>query len=163
VTIGNVAAMGLPSVDLTSWSVVTDELPWAPIWEGIELKFLRRGGATGTYTILNRLAPGTVLPRHRHFGDVHGWTFQGRWHYREYEWWATPGSYVYEPPGSVHTLEVPADAGEPAVALFIIQGGLALLDDDGNPWWVEDGPSLYQHYVNALTGRGVDVPDLTLP
>ncbi|HVM40097.1 MAG TPA: 2,4'-dihydroxyacetophenone dioxygenase family protein [Acidimicrobiia bacterium] len=155
--------MTLPLVNTDTTALPTDDVPWAELSEGIEIKYLRRGGASGTYTIITRFAPGTVLPRHQHFGEVHAYTMQGRWHYQEYDWWAEAGSYAYEPPGSTHTLEVPADATEPAVVMFVIQGGLVLLDDDDRPWWVEDAQGLYNHYVAALEGRGIPVPTGILP
>jgi 2,4'-dihydroxyacetophenone dioxygenase len=35
---------------------------------------------------------------------VHGYVISGAWRYAERPWTATAGSYVFEPPGGVHTL-----------------------------------------------------------
>ena len=47
-----------------------------------------------------------VLSRHLHPNPVHGFVLKGKWFYREHDWVATEGSYVFEPPGEIHTLVV---------------------------------------------------------
>ena len=37
---------------------------------------------------------------------------KGRWKYLEHDWMAEEGSFVYEPPGEIHTLTVPDDCAE---------------------------------------------------
>ena len=73
-----------------------------------------------------RWPAGIVVPRHRHFGDVHVYTFRGRWHYKEYDWSASAGSYVFEARGATHTLVVDEDVE----AMFIVNGGQVDLGDD---------------------------------
>ena len=51
-----------------------------------------------------------------------GYTVSGRWHYLEYDFYSTAGSYIHEPAGSVHTLDVPSDNTELTEILFIIEG-----------------------------------------
>jgi len=46
---------------------------------------------------------------HRHTGSVDAYTSAGRWHYLEYDFYVTAGSYLYEAANSVHTLHVPED------------------------------------------------------
>src|SRR5215210_3040008 len=107
----------------------SEEMPWAELAPGIEAKLLRVSEQTGTYVLMNRFAPGTVLPTHRHMGTVHAFTIQGRWRYREYDWVATAGSFAFEPAGATHTLT--AEGEEDTVVLFVIEGGLIVFDDDG--------------------------------
>ena len=140
-----------------------DELPWAELAPGIEIKVLRVGGDTGRYTLMNRFAPGTVLPRHHHYGEVHAFTLSGRWGYLEYDWEAAAGDYIYEEAGSVHTLTVPADAHEPAVIQFVIDQGMDFLDDAGQPFHREDAASIAELYLNALDHAGVARPTGVLP
>lgn len=135
----------------------TAELPWAELLPGIELKVLRTGEGSGRYTLMNRFAPGTVLPRHLHHGEVHAWTVEGTWGYREYDWTATAGDYVYEPAGSVHTLVVPDDAG-PAVVQFVIDQGLDFLDDAGDVVHREDAESITTLYLETLDSAGIARP-----
>ncbi len=136
----------------------TDELPWAELAPGIEMKVLRTGVGTDRYTLMNRFAPGTVLPKHYHHGEVHAWTIAGTWGYLEYDWSATAGDYIYEPSGSVHTLAVPEDSAEPAVIQFVIEKGLDFLDDDGNAFHVENAETITQLYVDTLAANGVARP-----
>ncbi|MCZ7525562.1 MAG: 2,4'-dihydroxyacetophenone dioxygenase family protein [Acidimicrobiia bacterium] len=149
-------------VDTDTRLVPTDEIPWAELAPGIEVKLLRVGGETGTYTVMARFAPGIELPRHRHFGAVHAYTVQGRWRYREYDWVADTGSFVYEPPGSVHTLEVPDDAEGPTVVMFVMEGGMVMLDEQDQPWMYEDPETMRQHYAGALAARGIPYPHQVL-
>ena len=136
----------------------TDELPWAELAPGIEMKVLRTGAGTDRYTLMNRFAPGTVLPKHYHHGEVHAWTIEGTWGYLEYDWSADAGDYIYEPSGSIHTLVVPEDSPVPAVVQFVIEKGLDFLDDDGNAFHVENAETITQLYVDTLAAAGVERP-----
>jgi quercetin dioxygenase-like cupin family protein len=141
----------------------TDELPWAELMPGIEMKVLRVGGDSGTYTLMNRFAPGIVLPRHYHHGEVHAWTIEGEWGYLEYDWTARAGDYMHEPAGSVHTLAVPEGAPGPVTIQFVIDKGLDFLDDDGNVVHVENAQTITQLYLDTLDAAGVERPAGILP
>jgi quercetin dioxygenase-like cupin family protein len=159
-----VAASLAPTQATTDTKVVgTEAIPWATFAPGIEVRMLRVGGESGTYTLMTRFGPGTVLPRHRHMGEVHAYTIQGRWYYREYDWVAEAGSYVYEPPNSVHTLTVPADNAGPTVVLFTIHSGLVLISDDGDLLTIEDAQSMSMLYRAALEAQGIPYPAGVLP
>ena len=90
-------------------------------------------------TIVNllRVRKSGILSRHRHAGPVHATVLKGRWHYLEHPWWAEEGGYAYEPPGDIHTLEVPADVKE-MITLFHVTGAYIYVDVDGNTVGVED-------------------------
>jgi 2,4'-dihydroxyacetophenone dioxygenase len=135
-----------------------DELPWADTGIGIELKVLRVSVDTGVWVVRNRFQPGVRIPRHRHTGPVEGFTLTGRWHYLEYDFWSTAGSYIFEPAYSVHTLDVPADNNEPTDILFIIQGVLLNLDDNDEVESVSDGPNTLAAYYALLEAQGVARP-----
>jgi len=139
--------------------VSMEEIPWGEIWTGIEMKMLRIGASDGVYTILNRFAPGTVLPAHRHIGAVHAYTLRGAWCYKEYDWVARAGDFIYEPPGSVHTLMVPASGSEPTEVIFHIEKALIVLDDEGNELLSQDGPTIEAMYRQALAARGIPYPE----
>ncbi|MBW0090702.1 2,4'-dihydroxyacetophenone dioxygenase family protein [Pseudonocardia sp. KRD-184] len=78
---------------------------------------------------LFRMWPGLVSNRHLHLGAVTGLTVSGTWHYLEYDWTAGPGSFIYEPAGSIHTLEVLGD--EPVIAYFDLTGNVVNFGADG--------------------------------
>jgi quercetin dioxygenase-like cupin family protein len=155
--------MTAPVIDTTTSLVDVEAIPWADFGGGIEVKMLRVGGETGTYTVITRFAPGVQLPKHRHFGSVHAYTIEGRWHYLEYPWVAETGSFIFEPPGSVHTLKVPDDNPGPTVVLFTIDKGMVFLGDDDELAFVEDGPGLAAHYAAQLATQGDAYPSGILP
>ena len=133
-----------------------DSLPWMGEEAPIALKLLRVDPVAGEYSLYTRMDAGVVLPRHRHFGPVDAWTVSGRWHYREYEWIAGPGSYVHEPPGSTHTLE----ALEQVTVFFIVRGGLALLDAGGALLGYEDWETMRDRYLGFCRAMGLAEPRL---
>jgi 2,4'-dihydroxyacetophenone dioxygenase len=101
-----------------------------------------------------------VLSKHRHPSPVHGVVLKGRWHYMEHSWVAETGSYVFEPPGEVHTLTVTDDCEEMQTAFFIL-GPVLYTDDDENVVHVEDNVGLIEHCKKAykLNGLGEDFVD----
>lgn len=139
----------------TSLHLKVDDVPWAD-WILVEAKLLNVAADGSSYTLMTRMPPGTRLPKHRHLGPVSGYTFQGTWRYLEYDWVAGPGSFIYEPPGSVHTLVVEGD--EPAVIIFEITGGLVLFDENDNVVGFEDADSARERYRMALEATGQPVP-----
>jgi quercetin dioxygenase-like cupin family protein len=157
------SAQPTPVLNPPSTPAPGEQIPWGLVWEGIELKILRTGEGSGTYTLMTRLQPGVELPRHRHFGEVHGYTISGRWGYREYGWEAVAGDYVYEPPNSTHTLYVPDDAGEPAVIVFVIDKGMVILGENDEILTIEDAWTITEIYRVALANAGVGFPDGVLP
>jgi 2,4'-dihydroxyacetophenone dioxygenase len=135
-----------------------DALPWAVFenpWGKSELKLLRCSTLKESYTVIVRWPPGIVVPRHRHFGDVHVHTFKGRWHYKEYEWSAGPGSYVFEARGATHTLVVDEDTE----AMFIVNGGQVDLSEDGSVIRIVDAAHLLATYAAGLAAQGLALPD----
>ncbi len=142
-----------------SGQINPEELPWALWMEGLEVKMLRCNVTTGEYTLMVRYFGGTVdLPRHKHFGPVHAWTVTGTWRYLEYDWVATTGSYVYEPPGSVHTLRAHAE-DEDCVVIYAMSGGIVLLGPDDELWMYEDAESALERYRFALDQQGIPFPE----
>ena len=130
--------------------VSPDDAPWVEAMEGVWIRLLRVMGDDRGYAAMFKFAPGTRLPRHHHLGSVHAYTLQGRWRYLEMDFVAGPGSYVYETAGSAHTLEVPAEDTEPAVVLFVVEGGMVLLADDGAPFMIWDTRAMAELYAGGL-------------
>ena len=145
-----------PSVNHVS----TDDLPWADTGIGVGLKVIRVNIETGVWVLLNRFDPGTQIPRHKHTGPVEGYTLKGRWHYLEYDFWSTAGSYIYEPANSVHTLDVPADNTELTDVLFVITGALLNLDDNDQVESVSDGPMTLAAYYALCEAQGLPRPNV---
>ena len=104
-------------------------LPWAPVSPGFELKVLHGERDDDTRALLLRLAPGTVIGRHRHTGEVHAWHLQGQRKLLETGEVIGPGGYVYEPPGNLDTWSAVGD--EPLVLFVTVRGVLETLDERG--------------------------------
>ena len=73
-----------------------------------------------------------VFTRHRHPAPVHGYVIKGSWRYLEHDWVATEGTYVFEPPGEIHTLVVD-ETEEEMITLFHVCGALVYYDEDDQP------------------------------
>jgi 2,4'-dihydroxyacetophenone dioxygenase len=114
-----------------------DERLWVPQSADVSFRPLLLSVSQGYFVNVLRVRRSGILSRHRHAGPVHALTLRGRWHYLEHDWWAEEGGYSYEPPGDVHTLEVPDGVDEMAT-LFHVTGGYVYVDPDGVPLGVED-------------------------
>lgn len=136
-----------------------DDAPWAESGFGVDFKVVRFDAMKGTWVIRNRFRPGVQLQIHRHTGPVDGYTLAGRWHYLEYDFVSTPGSYIYEPANSVHTLSVPEDNTEDTDVLFVIEGALLNLDPDGKVETYTDGPGILEAYYALLEASGTPRPN----
>jgi 2,4'-dihydroxyacetophenone dioxygenase len=139
--------------------VAPEDAPWADTGTGVLLKVVRFDQLRGTWVILNRFTPGVLLQTHRHTGSVDAYTAAGRWHYLEYDFWVTAGSYLYEAANSVHTLHVPEDNGEDTDVCFIIEGALLNLAPDGSVESVTDGPGILAAYFALLEAQGDPRPN----
>ena len=136
-----------------------EDAPWVDTGYGIDLKVMRFDQMQGTWVIRNRFRPGTRLQIHRHTGPVDGFTLSGRWHYLEYDFYSTAGSYIYEPANSVHTLDVPEDNTADTDVLFVIEGALLNLDPDGKVESYTDGPAILEAYYALLEAAGTPRPN----
>ena len=119
-----------------------DERLWIEIEPNVWFRPLLFDMTCGSHCELLRVRRGGVLSRHRHPSPVHGLVLKGRWRYLEHSWEATPGSYVYEPPGEVHTLTV--DDDDEMITFFYIGGAVLYTDEDDNVVHVEDNIGLIQ-------------------
>ena len=139
--------------------VTPDDAPWADTGMGILLKVVRFDLQRGTWVIYNRFNPGVQLQTHRHTGCVDAFTSAGRWHYLEYDFYVTAGSYLFEPANSVHTLHVPEDNDGDTDVAFTIEGALLNLDEDGSVESVSDGANTLEAYYALLEAQGDPRPN----
>lgn len=146
-----------------SYHADTDGLPWAECWAddpAIRLKLLMADVEGARFAVRMGFAPGTQVFPHKHTGEVHAYTLAGKWSYLEYP--GSPaniaGSYLFEPPGSTHTLKVADEAGVETDILFVIYGALLHLDESGNPVAITDAASVIAEYGRRLREQGVEVP-----
>lgn len=108
----------------------TSTIPWIPLSPGFSYKPVRYLPDNAGRILLLRVEPGTVIPRHRHNGAVHGYTIRGQRKLLDTGAIVGPGGYVYEPPGNVDSWMAVGD--EPMEALVTVHGDVEYLDDAGN-------------------------------
>lgn len=137
-----------------------DERVWVPQATDVWFRPLLLNTVNGGWCNLLRVRRSGILSRHRHPMLVVGYVIKGRWRYREHEWVAEEGSFVYEPPGETHTLVVPDDCAE-MITFFNISGAMIYLDEAGRQTGYEDVFSKIEmcraHY--AAAGLGADFVD----
>ena len=134
-----------------------DDLPWVDIGDGSKLKVLQVKATEGLWIVQNIFQAGYTVPTHRHTGPVWGFTISGAWKYREYEYVNRAGSFLYEPAGSVHTLEALEDD---TVVWFQMYGANLNLDAEGNVESIFDGPGTLAAYYALCEAAGLPRPDV---
>lgn len=115
--------------EMVAHAVAEDEREWVPAaMPNVWMRPLLFDTVRGAWTNVVRMRTVGLISRHAHPSPVHGFVIAGSWRYAERDWVATAGSYVFEPPGDVHTLI--ANRGE-SLTLFWITGTLIELDAQG--------------------------------
>jgi hypothetical protein len=143
--------------EIVAQAIPDDERIWMPQAPDVWFRPLMFNTVSGGWCNLLRVRKSGVLSRHRHPMLVVGYVIKGRWFYREHDWVANAGDFVYEPPGEIHTLEVPADCNE-MITFFNISGAMIYLDEEGRQTGYEDVFSKIdmcrKHYLEC--GLGAD-------
>jgi quercetin dioxygenase-like cupin family protein len=154
----------LPSLgirpEIAVGAIPDDERVWVPQAKDVWFRPLLLNTVTGGWCNLLRVRKSGILQRHRHPMAVVGYVIKGRWKYLEHAWTAEEGSFVYEPPGELHTLTVPDDCAE-MITFFNILGAMVYLDEAGRQVGYEDVWSKIdmcrRHY--EAVGLGADYVD----
>lgn len=151
----------IPPALLASSSEFPEAVDYAGL-TGVHMKVLMANVEAGVFVVRIRFSPGTQLATHAHTGAVFAWTMSGEWSYLEYSDRTAPcraGDFLYEPPGSVHTLKVADDAGDTDV-FFVIFGAMLITDEAGNIVAVFDAQWQLENYTRQLTDDGLPVPGI---
>ena len=118
-------------------AIPEDERVWVPQADNVWFRPLLLNTVSGGWSNLLRVRKSGILSRHRHPMIVTGYVVKGSWRSLEHDWVATEGSFVYEPPGEIHTLVV--DEGVPEmITFFTISGAMIYLDETGQMNGYED-------------------------
>ena len=139
----------------TAVHIGADELPWAGIGDGSKMKVLQVKEREGLWIVQNIFQAGYEVQKHRHTGPVWGYTVSGAWKYKEYDYVNRAGSFLYEPAGSIHTLQCIEDETD---VWFHMYGSNLNLDADGNVESVIDGAGTLQAYYMLLEAEGIPRP-----
>ena len=118
VTLNGSATRCPPEIAVTA--LPDDERVWVPQAEGVWFRPLMLNTLQVQWSICCASAApassaSTSIP------DPSSLCHQGRWHYLEHDSVAETSSYVFEPPGEIHTLTVPEDCEE-IITFFNISG-----------------------------------------
>jgi 2,4'-dihydroxyacetophenone dioxygenase len=143
---------------LPDQAIDSDRLPWVPQGERVWFKPLRFDLVNGRWVNLLKISGKGKVNRHRHSSPVLGFCLQGEWHYPERDWQARPGTFIYEPPGDIHTLVV--DSEEEMITLFLLEGVIQYLDDQDNLIYQDDVFSKMERYLSYCRREGIEPLDL---
>ena len=143
-------------------AIPDDERVWVPQAPDVWFRPLLLNTVTGSWCNLLRVRKSGVLSKHIHPSWVTGYVIKGAWRYLEHDWIAKAGSFVYEPPGEIHTLVVDDVVGEnEMITQFNIHGAMIYLDDNGKTTGYEDVFTKIEmcrkHYI--AVGLGADYID----
>ncbi|MGH9025781.1 MAG: 2,4'-dihydroxyacetophenone dioxygenase family protein [Acidimicrobiia bacterium] len=134
-----------------------DELPFVEIGGGSKLKVIQVKEREGLWIVQNIFQAGYEVQKHRHTGPVWGYTVSGAWKYKEYDYVNRAGSFLYEPAGSVHTLQCVEDD---TLVWFHMYGANLNLDADGNVESVTDGAGALDAYYMLAEAEGFPRPNV---
>lgn len=123
--------------DFVTPAVPEDERLWVLQAENVWFRPLMLNTVNGEWVNLLRVRKSGVLSRHRHPAPVHGYVIKGAWRYLEHDWVASAGTYVFEPPGEVHTLVCDEGVDE-MITLFHVSGALIYFDENHEPCGYDD-------------------------
>ncbi len=148
----------MTTVDVpTAVHIGAEELPFVDIGDGSKLKVIQVKEAEGLWIVENVFQAGYEVQRHKHTGPVYAYTTSGAWKYKEYDYVNRAGSFLYEPAGSVHTLQVLEDETH---VWFQVYGANLNLDADGNVESVVDGALTLAAYYMLCEAEGVPRPNV---
>lgn len=136
-----------------------DDLPFVEIGGGNMLRVLQVKEEEGLWIIENIFQKGFEVETHRHTGPVWGYTVSGGWKYKEYDYVNRAGSFLYEPAGSVHTLQCIEDDTR---VWFHMYGCNLNLDDAGNVTSVADGAGTLAFYLAMCEQQGLGRPPVVI-
>ena len=134
-----------------------DELPFVDIGDGSKLKVIQVKESEGLWIVENIFNDGYVVQTHKHTGPVYAYTTSGAWKYKEYDYVNRAGSFLYEPAGSIHTLEVIEDDTH---VWFQIYGANLNLDADGNVESYIDAGNILAAYYMLCEAEGLPRPNV---
>jgi hypothetical protein len=129
--------------------------PWIPFGESAAIRHFSFDVRSGAVANILWVKSGGRIGTHRHRGPVSAITLEGSWGYYEYDWVATPGSFVYETPGTAHTLY--SDDPNGMKAMFWINGAIEFFDEAGKLTDTLDVFWFINHYVSHCRAHGLPI------
>jgi 2,4'-dihydroxyacetophenone dioxygenase len=149
--------MSLTEAVPTAVHIGASDLPFVDIGDGSKLKVIQVKPKEGLWIVENIFMKGFELQTHRHTGPVFAYTRSGGWKYKEYDFVNRSGSFLYEPAGSVHTLQCVEDDTQ---VWFQIYGSLLNLDANGAIESESAGPDTLAAYYMLCEAEGLPQPNV---
>lgn len=148
------------AIDIPAIHIGADELPFVDLGDGSKLKVIMVDPVQELWIIENIFVAGYEVQRHRHTGPVYAYTTSGAWRYKEYDYVNRAGSFLFEPAGSVHSLQVIEDDTH---VWFQIYGSNLNLDDADEVDSISDGASALAVYLKLCEEAGLPRPHVLTP
>lgn len=136
-----------------TYALSTDDMDWVPAGPGVSFKPLRFFPGNAGWAQVLLLEPGTLIPRHRHTGEVHAFNLSGYRLLIEANKKVGPGTYVHESAGDVDSWQAVGE--EPCLLYVEVHGAVEYLRPDGAVEVVVDANlqrRLYERWC-ATNGR----------
>lgn len=131
------------------------ESPWIPFGENAAIRHLHFDVRHNIFANVLWIKSAGVIGTHKHRGTVVMMCLEGTVRYLEYDWVASPGAFIYETPGLIHTLVTDNPTG---VKLFgWLQGPIEFYDPAGtfietlDVWW------FINHYETYCREMGISI------
>lgn len=129
----------------------THDMAWIPTGPGKSFRPLRFQ-ADG-WSELMRLEPGSLVPPHRHTGEVHAYNLSGSRQILDTGEMVGPGDYVYEPTGNIDSWQAVGDT--PCIVHIKVTGTVEYLAPSGQVTERADSASQLATYLRWCDERGV--------
>jgi 2,4'-dihydroxyacetophenone dioxygenase len=137
-----------------AFPLATDAMDWIPTGPGKSFRPLRF--EAGGWSELMRLEPGAGVPLHRHSGEVHAYCLTGSREILGTGEIAGPGSYVYEPGGTIDAWQAVGD--HPCILHLKVAGAIDYLDSGGQVFDTADATTQRRAYLDWCAEHGTE-PD----
>lgn len=134
--------------------VAEDDPLWVTLAGGVSFRPVMFDCSKGAWSNVMRIAPGGSLACHYHTAPVHAFVLEGSWRYLEHDWVARAGTFIYEPPGELHTLV--ADETNGMRTFFVTTGSLIYTDSAGRQIGFEDVFTRLALFRDHLARQGLD-------
>lgn len=133
------------------------DIPFAAVGDGSFMQLLQVDLSQGLWILRMRFPVGGVsVEKHYHTGQVFAVTLKGSWYYKEYpETINRPGSYLYEPAGSVHTLVIDPACEEETEIWFCVHGSNLDLNSKGEVVRVSSARDMLSSYRALCESQGL--------
>jgi 2,4'-dihydroxyacetophenone dioxygenase len=149
--------MAIEELAPTAVHLGLDDIPWVDIGAGSKMRIPLVKEREGLWIIENIFQDGFSAQKHKHTGPIYAYTSAGAWKYAEYDYRNTAGSFLYEPAGSIHTLQCVQDDTR---VWFQMYGSNLNLADDGSVESVTDGASTLAAYYALCEAQGLPRPNV---